>query len=514
MTIAALFSLSFSCTACSDDDEEDDNVGGGGSTELSVTIEPASKTLAFEAAGGSQDVVVVTEPTVTLTPADNWLTIAAQTPDGNKQRFTVTATANTGAARTSSIAVKAEGFAGTTIAISQAAPITQEPTETPDNIVQKLGMGWNLGNQLDAHNNGVAGETAWGNPACTQATFDALKAAGFRTVRIPVTWLGKVTSKTSGTTPTYTIDSDYLKRVAEVVGYAEKAGLNAIVNIHHDGANSKYWLKINATSDTENKAIKERLRQMWTQIATKFADKGDFLIFETMNEIHDGRWGWGSNTSDGGTQYKRLNEWQQICVDAIRATGGKNATDRWIAVQGYCTNPTLTLNNLVIPTDAAQRIMVSVHFYDPNTYTLDAKYPQWGIKATGSKETWGNEDNVKKIFGQLKTKYVDNGIPVYIGEMAACHRADRTEECYRLYWLEYVCKAAREYQLTPIYWDNGARGTGAECEGIIHHGNGSWINNGQEVASVMVNAVENTDAAYTLDAVYAKSDNVLTSYGE
>ena len=95
-------------------------------------------------------------------------------------------------------------------------------------IAKKLGLGWNLGNQLEAQNNGVASETAWGNAKATQATFDGLKAKGITAVRIPVTWLGHI-----GAAPEYKIDEAWMNRVAEVVGYAEKAGLMAIVNIHH-----------------------------------------------------------------------------------------------------------------------------------------------------------------------------------------------------------------------------------------------------------------------------------------
>ena len=170
-----------------------------------------------------------------------------------------------------------------------------------------------------------------GNQPTTQALFDQLAASGITSVRIPVTWLGHV-----GEAPDYTIEADYLNRVAEVVGYAENAGLNAIINIHHDGADSQYWLDIKdaATDDAVNEAVKAQLKAMWTQIAERFRDKGNFLVFEAMNEIHDGAWGWGDNRTDGGKQYAVLNEWNQVFVDAVRATGGNN-TERYLGVPGY-----------------------------------------------------------------------------------------------------------------------------------------------------------------------------------
>ena len=121
---------------------------------------------------------------------------------------------------------------------------------------------------------------AWGNQKTTQTCFDRLKALGFSTVRIPVTWLGHI-----GEAPEYKIDEAWLDRVAEIVGYAEKAGLKAIVNIHHDGADSKYWLDIAGAavnSELQSQILAE-ITAVWGQIAAKFADKGDFLIFEAFH---------------------------------------------------------------------------------------------------------------------------------------------------------------------------------------------------------------------------------------
>ena len=168
-------------------------------------------------------------------------------------------------------------------------------------ITQSLGLGWNLGNNLDAQNNGYASETAWGNRVATLKTFQAVKAAGFSSVRIPITWMGHI-----GNAPDYKIEEKYMNRVAEVVGYAKDAGLKAIINIHHDGADSKYWLDILGASKSEerNTQVKNQFAAIWKQIAERFKQEGDYLIFEAMNEIHDGNWGWGENRTDGGKQYR------------------------------------------------------------------------------------------------------------------------------------------------------------------------------------------------------------------
>lgn len=391
--------------------------------------------------------------------------------------------------------------------ISETVTVTQEKGEaatvsgeTPWDICASLGLGWNLGNQLDAHNNGIAEETAWGNQPTTQALFDQLAFTGFTSVRIPVTWLGHI-----GEAPSYTIDAEYLNRVAEVVGYAESAGLNAIINIHHDGADSNYWLNIKdaAKDETLNTSIKEQITAIWTQIANKFKDKGNFLVFESMNEIHDGGWGWGENLTDGGKQYAVLNEWNQVFVDAVRATGGNN-TNRYLGVPGYVTNIDLTVEHFVLPKDIVNnRLMVAVHFYSPNEFTLNDEYSEWGHTGDSSKKpNWGDEEYLKSQLNRMKTKFIDNGIPAYIGEIGCVHRSNERSEAFRLYYLEYLCKAAKEYGMAPFYWDNGSASAGKECSGLFNHATGEILNNGLEVIEVMKRGIFDNSESYTLEHVY------------
>lgn len=339
-------------------------------------------------------------------------------------------------------------------------------------ISRKLGIGWNLGNHFDAHNNGVSGEQFWDNPLATQQTFTKIKAAGFSTVRIPVTWLGHI-----GAAPEYKIEEAWLNRVAEVVGYAEAAGLNAIINMHHDGADSKFWLNIKkAASDPEaHKQIKEQIDAMWFQIAEKFKDKGDFLIFEAFNEIHDGGWGWGGNRNDGGKQYKCLNEWNQTFVSAVRRSGGNNA-ERILGIPAYCTNVDIAIDSFEWPQDTAKDcMMLSVHCYDPSTYTLEAKYSEWGHTAQSSKKANGdNEADLKSVFVKLYKHYISKGLPVYLGEFGCVNRESSQDQAFQQYYLRYFAALSRLYGVPSIIWDNGSKSTGRECHGFINHGTGEW----------------------------------------
>ena len=376
----------------------------------------------------------------------------------------------------------------------------------PDNnaitLTRKLGYGWNLGNQMDAMVGGVSGETYWGNEKCTQATFDNLKSKGFSTVRIPVTWMGHI-----GDAPEYAVETAWLDRVAEIAGYAKKAGLNAIVNVHHDDSPESGWLCVHkAASDADyKKDMMARYKALWEQVARKFAEEGEWIIFEGYNELQDGGWGFGGNLTDGGKQYAVINEIAQTFVTTVRAAGGKNA-DRYLSILGYSANPSLTASNLVLPTDsAADRLIVSVHFYDPSGYALgqNSAYTEWGhTGADGKKDPNHSEKNVIDTFRMLKDKYLDKNIPVYIGECGAVNRDDERAKSFQRYWFEFVFKAAREYGLCPIVWDNGARSTGNESFGYIDHADGSFINDSGPVIDIMYKAFNTTDPSYTIKSVY------------
>lgn len=368
-----------------------------------------------------------------------------------------------------------------------------------------MGIGWNLGNQMDAHYNGCSYETGWGNKEATQQTFNGVAKAGFKTVRIPVTWMGHM-----GPAPTYTIEKGWMDRVAELVDMAHKAGLKVIVNIHHDGFGAAdtpskgfHWIDLpGAVADPEkNQRIKQQLTMVWLQIGQRFANYGDWLIFETLNEIQDGAWGGGANRTDGGAQYRVLNEWNQVCVNAIRAAGGMNET-RYIGVPGYVTNPDLTVENLVLPEDIVpNRLMVAVHSYDPWDFAGSAQYQEWGH--TGVDVVPNSDENAYvSMLNRLYNMYVRRGIPVYFGEFGAVRRTSAADEPFRLYYFRYVCKTMRDRRIPAIYWDNGNSKGGNDGFGVIDHRTGKFIGNGEPAVRAMVDSWENTDPTYTLKSIY------------
>ena len=395
------------------------------------------------------------------------------------------------------------------IAVLSACQAQEKKQRPMDNeaiqFCMSMGIGWNLGNQMDAHYNGCSYEEGWGNKAATQQTFNGVAKAGFRSVRIPVTWMGHI-----GNAPTYTIERGWLDRVAELVEMAHKAGLIVIINIHHDGFGAAdtpskgfHWLDLpGAVADPEkNQRIKQQLTMVWLQIAQRFQNEGEYLVFETLNEIQDGGWGAGANRTDGGAQYRVLNEWNQVCVNAIRAAGGKNET-RYIGVPGYVTNPDLTVEHLVLPEDVVEnRLMVAVHSYDPWDYAGSAQYQEWGH--TGVDVVPGADENAYVgMLNRLFNMYVRRGIPVYFGEFGAVRRANQADEEFRLYYFRYVCKAMRDRRIPALYWDNGNSKAGNDGFGVIDHRTGKYIGSGEQAVRAMVDSWENNDPSYTLQSIY------------
>ena len=484
---------------------------GGGSTDPTPSA-PTAITLSADTvpagqAGGSFEIAITApfRPKVEIpSAAAGWITLKDGTWDKTKYSITVTLTVavnETYDAREAELSVSATGATTVTLKVSQAAkekPVDPQPGEESDAIARtrELGLGWNMGNHMDAYDKGVSSETAWGNPEATQATFDGVKAAGFTSVRIPVTWMGHI-----GEAPDYKIEDAWMNRVAEIVGYAEKAGLNVILNTHHDedhGDNHWQHLKNAVDSDAANTKIKEEIAAVWTQIAEKFKDKGDFLMLESFNElIYGSEW---YATSNVEKKCNVINEWNQVFVDAVRATGGNNAT-RWLGVPGYAASPNF-LKYLTVPTDPAKKTMLAFHCYDPYDYTIgDKQLPDWGHTGTSYKN---GEKEIKDLFSSIYSNYIAKGIPIYMGEFGCSlrNKADAKAWAYYLYYLEYVVKAAKTYQISAFLWDNGAKGYGKECHAYIDHGTGKYIGNSEAPVKAMVKAWKTESDSYTLDTVY------------
>ncbi len=328
-------------------------------------------------------------------------------------------------------------------------------------ITEAMGLGWNLGNQLEASSGGLPSETCWGNPEITKELIDTIKAQGFKTVRIPVSYLDMI-----GDGPDYKIDTDWLDRVQEVVDYVVNNDMFAIVNMHGDGYYTvdHSWL-LCAEDDDKQTEIKDKYGKVWTQIADRFKDYDQHLIFESMNEEFNNDYG-----KPDANAYENINAYNQIFVDSVRATGSNNEK-RWLLLPGWNTNIEYTAGdeyNFKIPTDNGckadgKRIMISVHYYDPFNFTIDENKTaktQWGKYAVKNYDNWGQEDYVDSQMALLNEKFVSQGYPVVIGEFGAQDKTEKFADYneFRRYWSEYLIKVAKKNGVVCVYWDNGYNG--------------------------------------------------------
>ena len=321
-----------------------------------------------------------------------------------------------------------------------------------------MGNGINLGNTLEACDNNVgiktntplSYETHWGQPKTTQAMIDGMKAAGFDTIRIPVAWMTNATHLYEGD---YTIDADYMDRVEEVVRYARKAGMYVIVNDHWDGG----WYGMFGSESAETRALAmEAYKGMWQQIAERFRDYSDYLIFESANEELGTRFDENSALycSDSvvtyltdDERYALTNEINQTFVDVVRATGGNNAT-RFLLIAGYGTNIDQTCDDrFQMPKDTAvSKLMVSVHYYDPWSYC--------GASSAVSATKWGKVSDYEYLDQQLAkmTKFTEAGYGVVIGEYGALPCSDGLKDNTLAYHTAFL-DACTKYDLTNCLWD-------------------------------------------------------------
>ena len=343
---------------------------------------------------------------------------------------------------------------------------------TSQELVDKIKIGWNLGNTLDAcqadrDGDGVINEhaaegvepdeTLWGNPRATRELFQALWDSGVNAVRIPVTWRDHIDEQGN-------ISEAWLDRVLEVVDYACDVGMYTIINVHHDGGGDPQfgaWI-CRAADDYEGTAA--RYKTLWGQIAERFAGYGERLIFESMNEV-------GFDSLPQSEAYSVLNRLNQEFVDLIRTAGGNNPK-RHLLIAGYWTDIEKTCDSrYIMPSDPAGRCIVSVHYYTP-----------WDFCTTNIKNEWGTQAEQRQmedLIGRMKSNFTDKGVPVIVGEYAAS--GNDFASC--VFFCEKLVKLCHDSGIAAFLWDNGS--------GQVDRTTGAWRS--PEMLAALQRAVSGED---------------------
>lgn len=327
------------------------------------------------------------------------------------------------------------------------------PDLTSLELVKLMGNGTNLGNTMEACNTNEGRitdrtsyyETMWGQPVTTQEMISGMKAAGFDTIRIPVAWM------TNGTdlyySGDYTISTDYLDRVEEIINYALNEDMYVIVNDHWDGG----WLGMFGSKTPETRELAMKMyTSMWSQIAERYKEYSDYLIFEGANEelgnsLNNKIFCEDSGALSQDELYQVANQINQAFVDTVRATGGNNAK-RFLLIPGINTNIANTCDErFVMPKDEADRLLISVHFYDPWSYCGDGT----------STVKWGTKKDLETMHETLSAmqKFNEMGYGVVIGEYGVLQNEDGSLRENIITYHTFFLDTCDIYGYTSCLWD-------------------------------------------------------------
>ena len=341
----------------------------------------------------------------------------------------------------------------------------QVPESEGMDFIKELHLGWNLGNTFDASDAGHISaehemdyEKVWCGEITKIENLAAIKAAGFKTIRIPVSWHNHVDEE-------FNISRAWLTRVKEVVDWCRDMDLYVIVNTHHDN-DEKYYYPDSAHMESS----KKYLTAVWSQIAESFKDYDEHLILESMNEPRlvgtNYEWWIDQNNEQCKDAVSCINTLNQLFVDTVRASGGGNAS-RWLLVPGYAASPDGALNpGFSMPSDPQNRVILSVHAYRPYNFALNK---------TGTKE-WsldnaGDTGDIVNFMDNLYGKFVLKGVPVLIGEFGAMNK-DNLEA--RVAFSAYYTACARAHGMSCLWWDNNAFAGSGENFGLLYRKSSSF----------------------------------------
>ena len=350
-------------------------------------------------------------------------------------------------------------------------PVPVDPEDPKDwenaaSAARNMGAGWNLGNTLDSNSGDVNHmwieggarttadyERAWGQPLATRALIHMFKEAGFKSIRVPVTWyphVGTLTVKSkllddnnyhyvldswTGTE----IDPVWMARVKEVVNYVIDEGMYCILNVHHDtGSASTAWLR---ADEKVYAAVRDKYCELWRQIATEFESYGPRLIFESFNEMLDANSTWNHSTD---AAHEVINKYNADFVATVRATGGKNAYRNLILNTYAARCDEVALKAFRLPQDTVEgKLLAEVHSYAPYHFAFDTDHPKTEFDASC-------ETEVTAIIERLNTYLVSKGIPCVLGEYGADSQKRSEAELVKQARC-YVSNAAK-YDIPCLYW--------------------------------------------------------------
>ncbi len=332
--------------------------------------------------------------------------------------------------------------------------ITSGPMEIRDisstELVKEIKIGWNLGNTLDAEGYGTYSEISWGNPLTKKEMIDTVKDAGFNTLRIPITWQQHI-----GPAPDYKIHEQWLDRVEEVVNYGMVNDMFVIINAHHEDWYIPYY-------DNADTAI-DMMEKLWKQIADRFENYDEHLIFEGLNEPrHKGAPDeWTGGNEEGWDVVNQLNA---AFVKTIRDSGGNNPLRHLMITPYAASSNTITWDKFIVQED--DKVIVSIHAYTPYNFALNVNgTSEWSV--TNPNDT----SEIDSLINNIDNYFISKGIPVILGEFGSVNKNNLEA---RVAWAKYYVNKSKEKGVPCIVWDNGVHQGSGEILGLLDRKNLTW----------------------------------------
>ncbi len=377
------------------------------------------------------------------------------------------------------------------------------------NIVSQMKIGWNLGNTLDAYNGELnmytdspeKFATCWGMPAPSAEQFQAVKDAGFNTVRIPVTWYQHLEKTGNG----YHINDAWLDYVKQTVDYAYSRDMFVILNVHHE----EDWVNVPQFTEATKAEAKIRLQSIWSELAEEFKDYDQHLIFEGMNEprqkSNSAVFEWGNGSGDGGYTWNYINELNETFVRTVRANGSKNNQERVLMLPGYCASSDRdAIANINIPNNAGN-VALSVHAYSPYYFTMCTD--ENGYHKFPAKNYENDLAYMFDYFGQLQQQ---KGAPIIIGEFSA---SDFNNTQDRINWAQSYLNKAKSKGIPCVLWDNNVIADpngpeSGECHGYLRRKDCTWYPESAKVVKAMMDVygISSKMNIYTPPAAFSWSN--------
>lgn len=337
----------------------------------------------------------------------------------------------------------------------QNKEVVQEIRDIPSTeLVKEMSIGWNLGNTLDATGSGLEAETYWQSATTTKEMMDLLKASGFNVLRVPTTWEGHMDSE-------WNIDEEWMDRVQEIVDYGIDNDLFVILNIHHEEWHFPSYENLDSK--------KAQLKKVWEQIAERFKNYDEHLIFEGMNEPRKKGTNveWTGGDAEGQDVVNQLNA---VFVETVRNSGGNNELRHLMIPTYAASSASNAMKAFKMPDENDDKLIVSVHGYAPYNFALNTKgTAEWSVDNT-------NDTNaIDQIFRDIENYFLYEGYAVIIGEFGSVNKlvnttltGDNTED--RIEHAKYYMKKAKEYGIPCVWWDNHAFAGNGENFGLMERG--------------------------------------------